>query len=198
MNRPQPIDKMIEALRRLPGVGPKMAERLGYHLLKSSPAEVRSLIEAISSAKDLIKQCSRCYNLSEHDPCAVCSDTNRVQSEICVVETPQDMIAFSRVKEYHGLYFVLGGALSPLDGIGPEDIRVPQLLARIKEGSISEVIIATDTDSKGETTALYLSEQLKPLGAKVTRLGYGLPMGGDLEYADEITLAKALEGRREM
>jgi recombination protein RecR len=128
MNRPQPIEKMIEALRRLPGVGPKMAERLGYHLLKSSPAEVRSLIEAISSAKDLIKQCSRCHNLSESEPCSVCSDASRAQTEICVVETPQDMIAFSRVKEYHGLYFVLGGALSPLDGIGPDDIRVPQLL----------------------------------------------------------------------
>jgi recombination protein RecR len=198
MNRPQPIEKMIEALRRLPGVGPKMAERLGYHLLKASPAEVRALIESISSAKDLIKQCSRCHNLSEQDPCAVCSDTERDRSEICVVETPQDMIAFSRVKEYHGLYFVLGGALSPLDGIGPDDIRVPQLLERIREDVIKEVIIATDTDSKGETTALYLFEQLKPLGAKITRLGYGLPMGGDLEYADEITLAKALEGRREM
>jgi recombination protein RecR len=198
MNRPQPIEKMIEALRRLPGVGPKMAERLGYHILKSSPVEVRSLLEAISSAKDAIKQCSRCYNLSEYDPCQVCSDAEKIQSEICVVETPQDMIAFSRVKEYHGLYFVLGGALSPLDGIGPDDIRVPQLIERIREGNVREVIIATDTDSKGETTALYLFEQLKPLGAIVTRLGYGLPMGGDLEYADEITLAKALEGRREM
>ncbi|HBU69155.1 MAG TPA: recombination protein RecR [Elusimicrobia bacterium] len=198
MNRPQAIERLIESLRRLPGVGPKMAERLSYFLLKSPQIEVNELIEAIRQAKDSLRVCARCYNLSEKDPCAICTDPNRAQDILCIVETPQDLLALSQVKNYNGLYFVLGGALSPLDGVGPGEIRVRELINRLKKDKIQELIIATDTDSKGETTALYLAEQIKPLGIRVTRLGYGLPVGGDLEYADEITLSRALEGRREM
>ncbi|MBN1823846.1 MAG: recombination protein RecR [Endomicrobiales bacterium] len=198
MNRPQPVEKMIEALRKLPGVGPKMAERLSYHILRSPQADVERLIDSIKEAKELIKLCSVCYNMSEKDPCPICGDSSRDTSLLCVVETPQDLLALSRVRDYGGMYFVLGGALSPLDSVGPQDIRVDLLINRLKKDKIKELIIATDTDSKGETTALYLAEQIKPLGIKVTRLGYGLPVGGDLEYADEITLARAIEGRREM
>jgi recombination protein RecR len=198
MQYPVPIEKMIECFRRLPGVGPKMAERLSYHLLKSPAADVNRLVESIQKARELIHVCSRCYNMSEKDPCAICNDTTREPSLLCVVESPQDLLAVSQVREYHGLYFVLGGALSPLDAVGPDDLRVDKLIHRLKNDSIKELIIATDTDSKGETTALYLAEQVKPLGVKVTRLGYGLPVGGDLEYADEVTIARAIEGRREM
>ena len=198
MNRPKIINRMMEAFRRLPGIGPKMAERLSYHILKSPRAEVNDLLESISEAKKLIKVCHACFNLSEKDPCEICDDPARDRTELCVVETPQDLIALNQVKNYSGLYFVLGGALSPLDAIGPRDIHVKELISRLKNDKISEVIIATDTDSKGETTALYLAEQIKPLNIKVTRLGYGLPVGGDLEYADEMTLTRAIEGRREM
>jgi recombination protein RecR len=198
MNRPQPIERMIESLRKLPGVGPKMAERLAYHILKANNAEVGRLMESITKARESIKLCHKCFNMSEHDPCHVCEDQKREPHVLCVVETPQDLIAVNQAKGYNGLYFVLGGALSPLDGIGPADIRVDRLINRLKKDKITELIIATDTDSKGETTALYLAEQVKPLGVKVTRLGYGLPFGGDLEYADEITISRAIEGRREM
>ena len=198
MNRPQSIERMIEALRKLPSIGPKMAERLSYHILKSSAPSVDELIESIRRARELVHICEHCYNLSEENPCPICKDDSRDNSILCVVETPQDLLALSHVKNYNGLYFVLGGALSPLDGVGPTDIRVKELLNRIKNDKIQELIIATDTDSKGETTALYLSEHIKPLNVKVTRLGYGLPVGGDLEYADEVTLSRAIEGRREM
>jgi recombination protein RecR len=198
MNHPQPVERMIESLRRLPGIGPKMAERLSYYILKSPADEVARLIDSIQAAKTLIKLCGRCYTLSESDPCDICDDVSRDPSVLCVVETPQDLLALSQVKNYNGLYFVLGGALSPLDAVGPADIRVEKLINRLKKDSISEVILGTDMDAKGETTALYLSEQIKPLNIKVTRLGYGMPVGGDLEYADEMTLSKALEGRREM
>jgi recombination protein RecR len=198
MNHPQPVERMIESLRRLPGIGPKMAERLSYHILKAPADEVTRLIDSIRAAKTLIKLCSRCYTLSESDPCDICGDLSRDPSVLCVVETPQDLLALSQVKNYNGLYFVLGGALSPLDAVGPADIRVEKLINRLKKDKISEVILGTDMDAKGETTALYLSEQIKPFNIKVTRLGYGMPVGGDLEYADEMTLSKALEGRREM
>lgn len=198
MNRPQVIEKMINAFRRLPGVGPKMAERLSYHILKSSEEEIDEFINSIQNAKDIVKLCQRCYNLSEKDPCRICEDISRDNQSLCVVETPQDLIALSQVKNYNGLYFVLGGALSPLDAVGPADIRVKELINRIKNDKINELIIATDMDSKGETTALYLAEKIKPLGIRVTRLGYGLPVGGDLEYADEMTLTRAIEGRREI
>jgi len=189
---------MIEAFRLLPGIGPKMAERLSYYILKSPVAVAEKIIDSIREARDTVKLCRNCYNISETDPCSVCSDLARDPSILCVVETPQDLLAISKVKEFNGLYFVLGGALSPLDAVGPDDIRVELLINRLKKDKIQELIIATDTDSKGETTALYLAEILKPLGLKVTRLGYGLPVGGDLEYADEITLTRALEGRREI
>ena len=198
MNRPEVIARMIESFRRLPGIGPKMAERLSYYLLKASSAEVNALVESIKQAREQINLCSRCFNLGESDPCEICSDESRDPAVLCVVETSQDLLAISQVKNYGGMYFVLGGALSPLDAIGPGDIRVDELIVRVKKDKIKELIIATDADSKGETTALYISELIKPLGIKVTRLGYGMPVGGDLEYADEVTLSRAIEGRREM
>jgi recombination protein RecR len=198
MNRPQSIERMIEVIKKFPGVGPKMAERISYHILKLSQEEVNRFMDSISFARQKLKYCSLCFNISENNPCTICSDDLRDKKTICVVETPQDLIAVSKVKDYNGLYFVLGGALSPLDAIGPKDIRVDLLIKRLKEGVIEEVIIATDTDSKGETTALYLAELIKVLKIKVTRLGYGLPVGGDIEYADEITISRAISGRKEM
>lgn len=198
MNRPQAIERMIDIIKRLPGVGPKMAERLSYHILKMPQAEVERLIDSIQKARETMRYCGNCFNLSESDPCPICSDNSRDRSILCVVETPQDLIAVSKVKDYKGLYFVLGGALSPFDAIGPEDIRVDKLLKRLKSDKISEVILATDTDSKGETTALYLAELIKTFDIKVTRLGYGLPVGGDIEYADELTISRAIAGRKEM
>lgn len=200
MNRPQTVEKMIEVVKKLPGVGPKMAERLCYHILKMSDFEATSFIEAIQKARQKVKVCSICYNLSESDPCPICCDDSRNKELLCVVETPQDLIAVSRVKneDYNGLYFVLGGALSPLDAIGPKDIRINQLITRLKKDNIKEVILATDMDSKGETTAVYLAQLIKPLGIKVSRLGYGMPVGGDIEYADEVTISKAIAGRKEM
>ncbi len=198
MNRPQVIERMIESMKRLPGVGPKMAERLCYHILKSPNYEVERLIDAIQKARHKIKICSVCYNMSETDPCPVCSDSMKERNILCVVETPQDLIAVSKVKDYNGLYFVLGGALSPLDAVGPDDIRIDKLINRLKNDKISEVILATDMDSKGETTAVYLAQLIKPMGIKVSRLGYGIPVGGDIEYADEVTIARAIAGRKEM
>ncbi len=198
MNRPQAIERMIDVVKKLPGVGPKMAERLCYHILKSQPYEVDRLIDVIQKARQKIKICSVCYNMSETDPCPICSDHSKEKNILCVVETPQDLIAVSKVKDYNGLYFVLGGALSPLDAIGPNDIRIDQLLNRLKNNLVTEVILATDMDSKGETTAIYLAQLIKPLGIKVSRLGYGMPVGGDIEYADEITIGRAIAGRKEM
>ncbi len=200
MNRPQTVEKMIDVVKKLPGVGPKMAERLCYHILKMSDAEAKSFMDAIQNARQKVKVCSVCYNLSESDPCPICSDNTRNKELLCVVESPQDLIAVSKVKneDYNGLYFVLGGALSPLDAIGPKDIRINQLITRLKQDSIKEVILATDMDSKGETTAVYLAQLIKPLGIKVSRLGYGMPVGGDIEYADEVTISKAIAGRKEM
>ncbi|MDR0485636.1 MAG: recombination mediator RecR [Elusimicrobiota bacterium] len=198
MNRPQHIERMVEAIKRFPGIGPKMAERISYHLVKISQNEVDRFINSIISARAAMRYCSKCFNLSESDPCPICSDDLRDKTILCIVETPQDLIAVSKAKEYNGLYFVLGGALSPLDAVGPGDIRTDLLIKRLREDSISEAILATDTDSKGETTALYLAEIIKPLKIKVTRLGYGLPAGGDIEYADEITISRAISGRKEM
>lgn len=198
MNRPQAVEKMIEVVKKLPGVGPKMAERLCYHILKLSDTEADYLLDSIQKARQKVKVCSICYNLSESDPCPICSDISKNKEILCVVETPQDLIAVSKVKDFNGLYFVLGGALSPLDAIGPKDIRIDKLLARLKTGEVKEVILATDMDSKGETTAVYLAQVIKPLGIKVSRLGYGMPVGGDIEYADEITISRAIAGRKEM
>jgi len=198
MNRPQVIERMIDIVKKLPGVGPKMAERLCYHILKSPSYEVDKLIDVIEKARQKIRICSVCYNMSESDPCPICSDNSKEKNILCVVETPQDLIAVSKVKDYNGLYFVLGGALSPLDAIGPNDIRIDKLLHRLKDDRVTEVILATDMDSKGETTAIYLAQLIKPLGIKVSRLGYGMPVGGDIEYADEVTIARAIAGRKEM
>ena len=200
MNRPQTVEQMIEVVKKLPGVGPKMAERLCYHILKMSDGEATAFIEAIQKARQKVKVCSVYYNLSESDPCPICSDSTKDKGLLCVVETPQDLIAVSKVKneDYNGLYFVLGGALSPLDAIGPKDIRINQLITRLKQDNIKEVILATDMDSKGETTAVYLAQLIKPLGIKVSRLGYGMPVGGDIEYADEVTISRAIAGRKEM
>lgn len=198
MNRPHCVERMIDVIKKFPGVGPKMAERLSYHILKMKENEVSALVDSILKARQIIKSCSICYNISERDPCPVCSDSARERNIVCVVETPQDLIAVSKVKDYKGLYFVLGGALSPLDAVGPDDIRIDKLIKRIKSDSISEVIVATDTDPKGEITAVYLAELIKKFGVKVTRLGYGLPVGGDIEYADEVTISRAIAGRKEM
>ena len=200
MNRPQTVERMISVVKKLPGVGPKMAERLCYHILKMSDIEAKSFVEAIQIARQKVKVCSICYNLSESDPCPICADNSRNLELLCVVETPQDLIAVSKVKneDYNGLYFVLGGALSPLDAIGPKDIRIDKLITRLNQGNIKEVILATDMDSKGETTAVYLAQLIKPLGIKVSRLGYGIPVGGDIEYADEVTISRAIAGRKEM
>ena len=200
MNRPQTVEQMIEVIKKLPGIGPKMAERLCYHILKLSDIEADYLISSIQKARQKVKVCSICYNLSESDPCPICLDNTKDKSILCVVESPQDLIAVSKVKneDYNGLYFVLGGALSPLDAIGPKDIRIDKLVARLKKDNIKEVILATDMDSKGETTAVYLAQLIKPLGIKVSRLGYGMPVGGDIEYADEVTISRAIAGRKEM
>ncbi len=198
MNRPQAVERMIDAVKKLPGIGPKMAERLCYHILKMSDFEATSFVEAIQKARQKVKVCSVCYNLSESDPCPICADESKNRELLCVVETPQDLIAVSKVKDYDGLYFVLGGALSPLDAVGPKDIRIDKLISRLKNDKITEVILATDMDSKGETTAVYLAQLIKPLGIKVSRLGYGMPVGGDIEYADEVTISKAIAGRKEM
>jgi len=192
------LERLISALHRLPGIGPKSAQRLAFHILKSSKAEANELAQAILGAKENMKSCSVCGNITDSDPCAICDDSTRDRSTICVVEQPQDIFVFEKMGEYKGTYHVLMGALSPLDGVGPDDLKIKELVARIQKGKIAELIIATNPNAEGEATAAYLSKLIKPLGVKVTRLAQGMPMGGDLEYADEVTLAKALEGRREL
>ncbi len=193
-----PLAKLVEQFRRLPGIGPKSATRLAYHILAMDREQSRQLAEAIIEAKDKIGYCSVCFNLTDCDPCQVCSSGSRDTGLVCVVEEPQDVAAMERTREYRGRYHVLHGSLSPLDGVGPDELRLKELLARMQGGEIQEVIMATNPDVEGEATAMYVARLLKPLGVKVTRLGHGLPVGGDLEYADEVTLSKALENRREM
>jgi recombination protein RecR len=192
------VTQLIEELMRLPGVGEKTAQRLAFHLLKASKHEAEALAVAILAVKEKIRRCSQCHGITEEDPCPICSDPKRDRMLLCVVEEPADIFAFEKLREYHGLYHVLGGALSPLEGIGPEDLTLPQLVARLQEGEIQEVIVATNPNLEGEATAMYLSKILKPLSVKVTRLAHGLPIGSALEYADEVTLLKSLEGRREL
>lgn len=192
-----PLAKLIEHLRALPGVGGKTAVRLAYHLLDMDASQARALADAIVEAKAKIALCKVCYNLTDSNPCAICADEGRDRTTICVVEQPRDVNALERTRDYRGLYHVLHGALSPMDGVGPEDLRIKGLLRRCASG-VSEVIMATNASIEGESTALYIARLLAPLGVKVTRLAHGLPMGGDLEYADEMTLAKALAGRVEM
>jgi len=192
-----PIARLIEELNRLPGIGPKTAQRLAFYLLRRPREEVYQLADALREARDRVVLCSVCCNLTDVDPCPICSAPDRDRGLICVVEDPRDVAALERTRQYRGLYHVLQGAISPLDGVGPEDLHIAELLKRL-DGSVREVILATNPDVEGEATALYLVRLLKPLGIKVSRLAHGLPVGTDLEYADELTLARALEGRREV
>ncbi len=193
-----PLARLIEELFKLPGIGPKSAQRLAYHILRQPVSEARALASAILEVKEKIAFCSVCQNVTDADPCRLCTDERRDRSAICVVEEPQDVMVVERSGSYRGLYHVLHGAISPMDGIGPEDLKIKELLDRIEAGGVAEVILATNPNLEGEATAMYLARVLRPLGVKVTRLARGLPVGGDLEYADDVTLARALEGRQEM
>ena len=192
------IEKLIESFEKLPSIGHKTAIRLAYHMLDMSDDEIKEFTSSITDAKQKLKYCSICFNISDTDPCPICSDTKRDQSTICVVEDVRDIMAMERTHEYKGVYHVLHGTISPLNGIGPDEIKIKELLNRIRDNEIKEVIIATNPRVEGEATAMYLSKLIKPLGIKVTRIAHGIPVGGDLEYTDEITLTKALEGRREI
>ncbi len=196
---PRALNKLINELSKLPGIGGKTAQRLAFHILSLSDREAESLAEAIVSAKQNLRYCSVCGNLTDQDKCLICSDASRDQSVICVVETPQDVVAMERIREYRGLYHVLHGAISPAEGIGPNDINLKSLITRLQgNDTVKEIIIATNPNIEGEATAMYISRLLKPAGIKVTRIAHGIPVGGDLEYADEVTLLKAIEGRREL
>jgi recombination protein RecR len=194
----KPIDHLIEALTKFPGIGKKTASRLAFHILRSSLSEAQALAQAILEVKEKIHLCRVCFNLTDEDPCWVCQDSHRNQEILCVVEGPNDLLAIENILEFKGKYHVLHGTLSPIDGIGPEDIKVKELMDRLKEERISEVILATNPTVEGGATALYLTDLIKPLGVKVTRIAYGIPMGGEIEYADAMTLSKALEWRREI
>lgn len=194
----RPLAELIAELERLPGVGPKSAQRLAYHLLRVPDEEADRLAQSIRNAKQKLRFCARCQNISEAEVCEICRDTRRDPAMLCVVAEPRDLTAVERVNEYRGSYHVLHGLLSPMDGVGPEQLRIKELLARIGEGSVQEVILATNPTVEGDATALYLARLLKPLGVKVTRLAHGMPVGGELDYADSATLLSALEYRREM
>jgi recombination protein RecR len=193
---PEPLERLIQELSRLPGIGPKTAQRLAFHLLRADRQRAESLAHAIEDVKARIGYCERCYNIAEGSLCAICMSSRRDASVLCVVESALDVLAVERTSEFNGLYFVLHGVISPIDGIGPDQLHMPQLLERVREEGVAEVIVATDADIEGEATAVYLQRVLMPLGAQVTRPAHGLPVGGDLEYADELTLARALAGRR--
>ena len=192
------IEKLIESFERLPSIGHKTAVRLAFHMLDLSKEETEEFINSIINAKEKLKYCSNCYNISDTDPCPICSSPKRDNSVICVVEDVRDVMAMERTHEFKGVYHVLHGSISPMNGIGPDDIKIKELLARLMDGTVKEVILATNPRVEGEATAMYLSKLIKPLGIKVTRIAHGIPVGGDLEYTDEITLTKALEGRREL
>jgi len=197
MSLPAPLVRLIEELQRLPGIGPKGAQRLAFHLLKTPREQTDRLVDAVRDVKEQVTYCSVCNNITDTDPCTFCCNSDRDASVICVVEEPQNVSAIEKTREFHGVYHVLMGALSPLHGIGPDDLKIKSLLARVGLGA-TEVILATNPNVEGEATALYLARLLKPLGVKVTRIAMGVPVGGDLDYADEITVHKALEGRREV
>lgn len=193
-----PVARLIEALHKLPGIGPKSAQRLTYFLLRAPEAEARSLAQAISELKEKTRLCSVCQNVTEDDPCPICSDGQRDRTAICVVEEPLDILALERSGGHHGLYHVLHGVISPMDGVGPDDLKVNELVARLRNGAVREVIMATNPNLEGEATAMYVKRLIDPLGIRVTRLARGLPTGADLEYADDITIARALEHRQEV
>lgn len=195
---PRSVTRLIEEFHRLPGIGPKTAQRLTFYLLRTSKTQVEQLSDAIRELREKITTCSLCQNIAETNPCSVCRDESRDQTMICVVEEPLDLVAIERTREYKGLYHVLHGAISPVEGIGPEDLRIKELLERLRDGRVQEVLLATNPNLEGEATAMYLERLIKPLGIRMTRLARGLPVGGDLEYADEVTLTRALEGRREV
>ena len=193
---PEPLERLIQELSRLPGIGPKTAQRLAFHLLRADRQRAESLALAIGDVKARIGYCERCYNIAEGSLCAICMSTRRDASMLCVVESALDLLAVERTSEFNGLYFVLHGVISPMDGIGPDQLHMPQLFDRVRAEGVVEVIVATDADIEGEATAVYLQRALIPLGVTVTRPAHGLPVGGDLEYADELTLARAMAGRR--
>ena len=192
------VQDLIDELAKLPGVGPKGATRIAFHLLATDHADVTRLATVLAEVKDKIKFCRTCFNVAQDDLCRICADTRRDYSAICVVEEPKDVLAVERTREFRGRYHVLGGAISPIDGVGPDDLRVTELMTRLADGAITEIILATDPNLEGEATATYLTRLISPLGIKVTRLASGLPVGGDLEYADEVTLGRAFEGRRQV
>jgi recombination protein RecR len=190
------VQTLIDELGHLPGVGPKSAQRIAFHLLASDPADVRRLVDALVEVKQKVRFCRVCGNVAEDDECRICRDTRRDPAVLCVVEEPKDVVAIEKTREFRGRYHVLGGAISPIEGVGPDDLRVKELMTRLADGTITELILATDPNLEGEATATYLARMIKPLGLRVTRLASGLPVGGDLEYADEVTLGRAFEGRR--
>lgn len=192
------IEKLIEAFEKLPSIGNKTAARLAFYILNSSKQDTDEFISAIINAKENLKYCSICYNISDTDPCTICANAGRDKSVICVVEDVKDIVAMERTHEFKGVYHVLHGSISPMNGVGPDDIKIKELLARLMEGTVKEIILATNPRVEGEATAMYISKLVKPLGVKVTRIAHGIPVGGDLEYTDEVTLTKALEGRREL
>lgn len=194
----EPVARLIEELGKLPGIGPKTAQRLAFYLLNSDPLEARQLAKAIVNAREKISYCSVCSNLTDIDPCHICRDEARNRSMLCVVEDPRDVVAIERTREFKGFYHVLQGAISPMEGIGPDQLKVKELLSRLQGDEVKEIIVATNPNIEGEATAMYLARLIKPLGIKITRIAHGLPVGGDLEYADEVTLSKAFEGRREL
>src|SRR5512136_2923393 len=198
MSQPEALTRLIEQLQRLPGIGRKSAQRLAYHLLRHPRTESDELCDAIRDVKDRVTYCSVCNNVTDVDPCAICGGDKRDHRIICVVEEPQNVLAIEKTRDFNGLYHVLMGALSPLQGIGPDDLRIKGLLVRVSNGGVEEVILATNPNIEGEATAIYLVKLLKPLGVRVTRIAMGVPVGSDLEYADEITVHKAMEGRREV
>jgi recombination protein RecR len=193
-----PVQSLVDELGRLPGIGPKSAQRIAFFLLKSAPDDAKRLARAIVEAKERVSWCRRCFNFAEGELCVYCRDDRRDSALLCVVEEPRDIVAVERTQEYRGRYHVLLGAISPIEGIGPDQLKIKELLARVNDEGVQEVILATNPNIEGEATAMYLARLLKPLGLRVTRIASGLPVGGDLEYADEVTLGRALEGRREV
>jgi recombination protein RecR len=190
------VQDLIDELGRLPGVGPKSAQRIAFHLLQADPADVERLVQSLTEVKARVRFCELCYNVAEATRCRICLDPRRDVHAICVVEEPKDVVAIERTREFRGRYHVLGGAISPIDGVGPDDLRVKELMTRLMDGAVTELIIATDPNLEGEATAAYLARLVSPMGLAVSRLASGLPVGGDLEYADEVTLGRAFEGRR--
>lgn len=198
MSHPEPLARLIEHLQKLPGIGAKSAQRLAFHILRAPREEAEQLCEAVRDVKDRVSHCSICNNITDVDPCRFCADEKRDHRVICVVEEPQNVTAVEKTRDFRGVYHVLMGALSPLQGVGPDDLKIKGLVERVGRGGVEEVILATNPNVEGEATAIYLARLLKPLGVRVTRIAMGIPVGSDLEYADEITMGKAMEGRREL